>query len=98
MGQLDLSTWQPRARRTDPDSSHEAADRAERSGAIRKQIIQVLDLVKAFPGLTSKQLAVVGHIDRYIPARRLVELERMGLVFRGNRPGQIQWYPTRRLV
>jgi len=92
----------PRARRTDPRSSHEAADKAERTGAIAAQQRIALRAVNDYPGLTSKQLSGLCPLDRYALARRLPELadgahptvrppreERRAVV------GEIRWYPLK---
>lgn len=72
------------ARRSDPDSSHQAADAAERSGLARQQREQVLALVRAYPGRTSAELAALSpNLNRYQVARRLPELAERGLVRRG---------------
>ena len=70
------------ARRTDPPSSHEAAQRVEASGAAATQRERVLALVRAYPGCTSAELAGDG-LDRYQLARRLPELEAGGFVRKG---------------
>jgi hypothetical protein len=89
----------PRARATDPETSHEAADAIKVSGRLASQQGIVLKAVRAFPGLTSAELAMHCALDRYSVARRLPELEaarqvRKGerRVFRG-RPG-VTWLPT----
>lgn len=97
MTQLTLDSWHPgarpaRARRTDHDSSHAAADRAERSGAIEAQMNRVLAAVRAHPGSTSAQLSALAGIDRHTVARRLPDLERRGLVTREKIAGEeIRW-------
>lgn len=80
-----LDDWHPgnrpaRARAADPESSHAAADRAEQSGRIGKQLAIAIELVKKFPGRTSGDLARAAVLDRYQLARRLPEAERRGLV------------------
>jgi len=45
------------------------------SGAMVSQRLLCLDLVKKYPGRSSKQLAELGGLDRTIPGRRLKELE-----------------------
>ena len=47
-----------------------------------------------FPGLTSKELAGVTDLDRYMLARRLPEAERHGKVKRLERTTGVQWWPT----
>lgn len=70
-----------RARATDPETSHEAAE-AIRSEADR-QADEVLAMLTANPGLTSRELADQYHVDRYMVARRLPELRERGLVTTG---------------
>jgi hypothetical protein len=86
MVQLDLFDARPKARRTDPVTSHEAAEFAEASGTIGHQQEIVEALVRKHPGNTSAELAWsedAKGLDRYAIARRLPELERLGLVRKG---------------
>jgi DNA-binding MarR family transcriptional regulator len=78
-----LGLFAPRARRSDPISSHDAADELEATGRLRVQQQVVLDAVHRFPGLTSRELAGQAHLDRYMVARRLSELQAGGLITRG---------------
>ena len=92
MQQRPLDFAAPRARTTDPLSSHEAATAAEASGLIGRQCAAVLELVRRTPGMTSSELAARHRMDRYVIARRLPDLERRGLVRRieyGAR--QVRW-------
>lgn len=103
--QLDLlasgSPRFPRARRSDPTSSHSAAAAAENSGQLAAQMALVKSAIRQFAGFTSRELAGKMHADRYMLARRLPELERLGLVRKGKiricmaggRPA-ITWWPT----
>jgi hypothetical protein len=68
----------PRARRSDPRSSHEAAADADRFSG--QQAAQVLAAVRLWPLSTSHELAEVTHMDRYAIARRCPELAAAGLV------------------
>lgn len=63
----------PAARRTDPISSHLAAEQITASGARGQQQAQAAAAVRAFPGCTSFELAMKTSIDRYVLARRLPE-------------------------
>lgn len=84
--QLEMPlTDTPRARRTDPATSHQAADRIKDSGALGAQQHAVLALVRAYPGCTSAEIAMHYAIsrgdgpgawreDRPMTARRLPEL------------------------
>ena len=66
----------PRARASDPETSHEAAAAIKASGELGRQQRAVLDLVRRFPGRTSIELAALSdrQFDRYQVARRLPEL------------------------
>lgn len=78
MTQPSFNFETPRSRRTDPLSSKRAEDQIRRSGALKGQQLIALELVKQFPGRTSKELAGLGTLDRYQLARRLPELVAMG--------------------
>jgi hypothetical protein len=65
----------PRARNTDPSSSHEAAAAIAASGGIERQTESVLEALHRFPGSTSAELGHFAKLDRYMVGRRLSELE-----------------------
>lgn len=65
----------PRARRDDPDTSHQAAEAIRRSGELGRQQRAVLEAVKAYPGKTAVELARLAGMDRYAVSRRLPELQ-----------------------
>lgn len=71
------------ARKTDPESSHEAADHVVSSGLAGAQQDQAEAVVREHPGLTSLELSTMCDLDRYTLARRLPELEDAGRVHRG---------------
>lgn len=71
------------ARRTDPLSSHEAAQEMTRSGIRQSQRDQILRLVTHRGGETSAELAQYASLDRYVVARRLPELQAERLVKKG---------------
>lgn len=73
--QLSLLAGTPSSRSTDPESSHDAAERSTRSGARASQQNRVLAWVRRWPGRTSRELAALANVDRYMVARRLPELE-----------------------
>lgn len=73
----------PRARRSDPASSHAAAAHGEKTGALAAQMAQVNAAVNNWPGHTSRELALEMKADRYMIARRLPELERLWKVRKG---------------
>lgn len=73
-----------KARRTDPEPSHDAAGALVASGALGRQQAAVLARVARSPGSTSHELAAGNAAARYMIARRLPELARLGLVLRGS--------------
>lgn len=82
MMQPSLFADVPRARNSDPETSHLAAERIKATGALGKQQRVVLDLVREFPGCTSAELAKFHACQtgadfgqwRFRVARRLPEL------------------------
>ncbi|WP_291774875.1 winged helix-turn-helix domain-containing protein [Luteibacter sp.] len=91
----------PAARRTDPKTSHLAADQITASGKRGQQQAQAIAAVRAFPGMTSFELAMRTNLDRYMLARRLPECVTAGSV-RKDEPrtcsitGRLAttWFPT----
>jgi hypothetical protein len=76
------------AARADPITSHQAAERMNRSGATAANAAAVLAMVRDHPGLTSRELSALpdcpAKIDRHEMARRTSTLERAGLVRKGD--------------
>ena len=74
---------QPLARATDPDTSHEAAEWImQRLGGLHKWAYKI---VSKYPGGTSSEMSVAaGEVTNHRLSRRLGELEKMGLVVRGD--------------
>lgn len=96
-----LLTDTPRARETDPITSHEAGDQIKASGALGQQQRAVLAAVQRWPGLTSLELAARMQRDRWMVARRLPELSpihvRKGTEFRTvNGRRHCTWWPVSR--
>lgn len=105
MHQLDLVeamsgvVERPRARRTDPHTSHQAAARI--LPKLREQQEAVLEAVRRFPSSTAVELAQAAGLDRYLISRRLPELASAGYVRRmppracrvNGRP-QTTWHAT----
>ena len=101
------TTWQssgtgpiidtPRARNTDPETSHEAADAIKASGELGRQQMAVLAAVRRWPGLTSLELGARMKLDRWAVARRLPELEgvhvRKGEAKTVNGRRHVTWWP-----
>ena len=83
MTQMGLTFDPPRARRSDPVTSHLAAQEMYETGAADRQAQSVLGMVQMRPGMTSAGLAAHFGADRYMVARRLPELEARGLVRKG---------------
>ena len=62
----------PRARRSDPITSHLAAESVRPK--LRDQQQRVLDALTRWPGSTAVELATSSGLDRYLVSRRLPEL------------------------
>lgn len=91
----------PIAARRDPGTSDEAARKITRSGKRDAQSKEVLDAVRARPGLTSAEYAGGVQSQRFMFARRLPDLEKLGLVRKGPpRPCRqtgsrcVTWWPA----
>jgi hypothetical protein len=100
--QLDFVTDTPRARNTDPETSHLAAAALKASGNLGFQQQQVLEAVRKYPGKTAVELSAITGFDRYLVSRRLPELVPV-YVRRGqpractvNGRPQGTWHPVRR--
>ena len=101
--ELFSSTPTPRlSRRSDPSTSHTAAERLRASGKLNAQRQAVLDALTRCPGSTAVELAKASGLDRYLVSRRLPDLARAGLarrmaprVCRVNGTAQTTWYATR---
>lgn len=68
------------ARKTDPITSHEAADDLQSSGQHTSQKSLVYKALRMHPNLTSAELANACRLDRYLVARRLPDLKKDGHV------------------
>lgn len=74
----------PLWRTTDPETSKEAGRHMVSSGRLKKAQGDALRWVREHPGRTATELAhAVGVFDPRVLNRRLPELERLGLVKRG---------------
>lgn len=92
----------PAARRSDPETSHLAAEEITRSGARGHQQSQVIAAVRAFPGCTSFELAMKTDLERYMVARRLPECVTASAVYKGEPKHcpvtgklALTWWPTK---
>jgi len=70
----------PLCRNNDPISSAIAAEQVIKSGQVVSHAEQVLAAVRAKPGRTSGELAILFDLDRHEVARRLPGLRDMGRV------------------
>jgi hypothetical protein len=88
----------PRARRGDPETSHEAAEAIKASGELGRQQQAVLAAVRRWPGLTSLELGARMNMNRWAVARRLPELEpvhvRKGEPRLVNGRRHVTWWPA----
>jgi predicted ArsR family transcriptional regulator len=69
-----------RARKTDPQTSHDAAREAEASGRAATHRAICLEEVRKNSGRTAAEIAVETGLERHVPSRRLPELRDAGLV------------------
>ena len=67
----------PASRSSDPHTSHEAEEFINQTGIRYSQQREVLAWLKSHPGNTSKELAKISGLDRYVVARRLPEIAPM---------------------
>ncbi len=77
MNQLPLCLVVPLARRTDPATSHAAANRAASIAPSQRNIIAA---ALAYEPGTVKMIADRTGLSQYAVSKRLPELERMGLI------------------
>lgn len=65
----------PAARRSDPGTSHAAAEAVTRAGIRGGHCAAVLTAIRQWPGLTSRELAKRMRWDRHEVARRCADLK-----------------------
>ena len=73
----------PLTHRGDPETSREAAEHLKRSGRLAAQQQAVLEALHQCDGATHGELGAFMGMHWLTPARRLPELERAGLVRKG---------------
>ncbi len=78
-----LRTIKRLARRSDPDTSHAAAQRVTRSGSRADHLTRVVEAVRSHPGKTSAELAQITGLERHEAARRTSDGEREGFLRKG---------------
>ena len=99
LGDACLHADIPRARRSDPSTSHAAAERMIRTGTAKAHQHKILIAVRQYPGSTYVELAAITGLERHAVGRRLAEIETGGYirrghpVTRGGRP-MLAWYPV----
>ena len=97
---LNRAPMPPASRSTDPETSHAAEAEIGTSGLRAMQQVHVLEWVRRWPGLTSRELARKAGADRHMVARRLPDLE-PECVRKGDarqcaegRRQAVTWYPA----
>lgn len=92
----------PRARTSDPGSSHAAAAEIEKRGTAKRDGRRCLDAVRRFPGRTTRELHALTRLEVHMMGRRLGELATANKIRReeggavcslGNRPAA-RWWPA----
>ena len=73
----------PASRLNDPVTSHEAEEHVNASGIRDGQARVVFEALRRREGATSAELARYAGVDRYVTGWRLPDLERLGLVAKG---------------
>lgn len=92
------------ARHSDPYSSAMADSAHEASGRKLRNLDKVLRLLASHPEHTSRELAVLGGMERHESARRLADAKRLGLAAHSARPrpdnaggrSAVAWFLTNR--
>lgn len=74
----------PRARKSDPPTSHAAAVLVEKTGTQARHHEAILEALAVRDGMTSEEIAAAAKIDRVAAARRMKELEKAKKVWRGS--------------
>ena len=72
--QLPLLSKIPASRRTDNAASYRAEEQQNKSGRRATDQHKALEAVRAHPACTSKELATITGLNRYMLARRLPDL------------------------
>lgn len=83
----------PRARRTDNNASHAAADKISGTRAGRQKL-SLLRAISVSPGATTAELAALGLVVRHDAARRAPEMEKAGLIRRDDSEDGFRLYLT----
>jgi hypothetical protein len=90
-----------RSRHSDPVTSHEAAQRVERSGSGTTNREKIMAAIRDIPGRTSAELAADLGMDRVEAARRCGDLKKSQLARHGeprecrvNDTRAVTWFPV----
>lgn len=94
MLQQALFTDTPRARRSDPETSHIAAARIKVSGVLANHQHLIARAIRAQPGMTYTEIAEVTGLERHAVGRRLKELQPLHARPGETRNGMRTWYPA----
>lgn len=85
----------PHSRTTDPISSFVAGDKHEESGRAVRRRIMVYEVVKRYPGKTSKELSNLMELERHEIARRTADLRNGDWVISTKEgTGDLKWWLT----
>ncbi len=95
-----MAVIQTHARRTDPITSHEAAEFNETRR--QSQVELVAEKVRRYPDHTSAELAALTQLDRHLVGRRLSGARDAGLIYmsackrkcRLSRRNAMTWWPV----
>lgn len=80
-----MAAYYAAARETDPSTSDNAANITEKSGKAMRMRVQLVDAIRAHPGMTSVELGdLIGELRaKHGQTSRLPELEDAGYIFKG---------------
>jgi hypothetical protein len=70
-------------KRNDPITSKWAGQEVVKDGTVGRNQQKFLALIKAYEGRTGRELEAIADVERGVGAKRLSELERMKLVYKG---------------
>ena len=71
---FDAESTRDMHRRTDPDTSRQAAAEVVKTGIASSQRERLLATLLEYPNMTTAELAKLAHMDRHAAGRRMPEL------------------------